>query len=69
MVAFGFLSPVLGRYFWSLWRTLQASRRVLSLLPEVFNTNADLERDGWANACCTVADELVNDTVYLSFEF
>jgi len=43
---------------------------VLSLLPEVLNANADLERDGWvwANVCCTVADELVNDAVYLSFE-
>ena len=22
----------------------------------------------WANVCCTVADELVNDAVYLSFD-
>ena len=59
-----------GRCCRSLWRALQASRRVLSLLPEVLNANADLEQDGWvwANACCTVADELVNDTVYLSFK-
>ena len=55
--------------FLSLWRALQVSRRVLSLLSEVLNANADIERDGWvwANVCCTVVDQLVNDA-YLSFE-
>ena len=43
---------------------------MLKLSPEVLNANADLERDGWvwANVYCTVANELVNDAVYLSFE-